>query len=88
MRIPLPPDNSRPIDKSIHYLTDFYAQTQFKLEQVPFSNASNNAYYRFYGDLIQISGVHNVMLLSSCIYAAHVVYMHVCSMHAVYAACT
>ncbi len=63
MRIPLSPN--RPINESIHYLTDYYSQ-HFKLEQVRFSNQSDNAYYCFYGDLIQISGNQNIYDFCIC----------------------
>lgn len=55
MRIPLPPKQDRPIAESRHFLTDYYAQ-KFNLKEVPFINYSENAFYHFYGDTIQIAG--------------------------------
>ena len=56
MRLPLPPKKDRPVREMIHYLTDYYAETKFRLKPVPFSNQSENAFYNFYGECTKISG--------------------------------
>ena len=56
MRIPQKPDQKRPIDDMIHYLTDYYAMREFKLTPVPFSNYDQDAFYKFYGIKTQIKG--------------------------------
>ncbi len=58
MRIPLTPDvdGKRTTDDMIHYLTDYYAEKEFHLTPVPFSNHSENAFYSFYGERTKISG--------------------------------
>ena len=56
MRLPLPPKKDRPICETIHYLTDFYAIKKFKINPVPFSNASETAFYNFYGNVTKING--------------------------------
>ena len=53
MRLPGKPDSS----VKIHYLTDFYAETEFGLKLLPFNNADDNAWLKFYDeDRIKIKG--------------------------------
>ena len=53
MRIPDKPDSS----VKMHYLTDFYAETEFGLKLLPFNNADDNAWLKFYDeDKIKIKG--------------------------------
>lgn len=56
MRLPLPPKKDRPIAETIHYLTDYYASEKFDIDPVPFSNASEQAFYNFYGNITKIGG--------------------------------
>lgn len=44
----LPCDKDTPVDKMIHYLTDFYID-KFNLTKAKFDNYNENAYYSFYG---------------------------------------
>ena len=53
MRIPDKPDSS----VKMHYLTDFYAETEFGLKLLPFNNSDDNAWLKFYDeDKIKIKG--------------------------------
>ena len=53
MRFPDKPDS--PV--KMHYLTSFYAETEFGLRMVPFNNATDNTWLKFYGkNRIKISG--------------------------------
>ena len=53
MRIPDKPDSS----VKMHFLTDFYAETEFGLKLLPFNNSDDNAWLKFYDeDKIKISG--------------------------------
>lgn len=53
MRIPDKPDSS----EKMHYLTDFYAETEFGLKLLPFNNSDDNTWLKFYDeDKIKIKG--------------------------------
>ena len=53
MRLPKKPHD---LDKT-HYLTNYYAATEFKLGLAPFNNYDKNAYFKFYDKRnIKISG--------------------------------
>ena len=53
MRLPKEPNDP---DKT-HYLTDYYAAQEFKLDLVPFNNYDQNAFLKFYDKRnIKISG--------------------------------
>ena len=55
MRLP-----NRPKEKNkTHFLTDYYASDEFKLNLVPFVNYDENAWYKFYDkEKIRISGMN------------------------------
>lgn len=54
MRIPDTPDSS----VKMHFLTDFYAETEFGLTLLPFNNSDENAWLKFYDeDKIRIRGI-------------------------------
>ncbi len=56
MRLPLPP-KKKPGEDWIHFLTDHYID-HFGLTRVPFTNADDNAYLKFYNDeKVRISGM-------------------------------
>lgn len=46
MRIPDTPHSS----VKMHFLTDFYAETEFRLKLLPFSNSDENAWLKFYDE--------------------------------------
>ena len=53
MQFPDKPDSNI----KMHYLTDYYADTEFGLKLLPFNNADNNAWLKFYSkNKIKISG--------------------------------
>ena len=53
MRLPDKPDS--PV--KMHFLTDFYAETEFGLKLLPFNNSDDNAWLKFYDeDKIKIAG--------------------------------
>jgi len=53
MRLPDKPNSS----VKTHYLTDYYAVTEFGLKLLPFHNTDDNAWLKFYGkNKIKVSG--------------------------------
>ena len=66
MRFPDQPDSS----VRMHYLSDFYAKTEFGLKLLPFNNADGNAWLKFYGkNKIRISGItkgYNLQYFALC----------------------
>ena len=53
MRLPDEVDS----EEKEHFLTDYYATTEFGLKMLPFNNSDDNAWLKFYGDKkIRISG--------------------------------
>ena len=55
MRIPDKPDSL----EKMHYLTDFYAETEFGLKLLSFNNSDDSAWLKFYDeDKIKIKGTY------------------------------
>ena len=54
MRLP-----NKPNDTKTHYLTNYYAKEKFGLPLVPFNNADDNAFVKFYNmEPLPIKGTH------------------------------
>ena len=48
----------------MHYLSDFYAETEFGLKMLPFNNADDNTWLKFYNkDKIRLSGIIEPLLI-------------------------
>ena len=57
MRLPDKPDSP----EKMHFLTDFYAKEEFGLKLLPFNNADDNAWLKFYDeDKIKIKGTFRI----------------------------